>query len=290
MGFAEVALLALILVGGSTYTILTQEMEWEQLSTDVLGRSHLSGVDALTFGFFRGICALSVWAVIISIVVDRAGLTITVMNLDNSKRSVLLKSFDRLTPFTVWSWIVQGVYFTLTSYCSIHLGLNDIMKGSSNPLPPLPVKLQRLAWVLFEISFPVAFLVSMVVSFVLIPGAKKNKIPVDNFFKIYALVMHNCNILYMAGEFIANRLPFIMSHITFMLLYAFSYVVFSWIWHHYRGFYYYFFLDYNRSGAFLWYLGLIMGVSLLFCAGYGCAHLQSNDNHTVPNVVSTVGF
>jgi hypothetical protein len=287
MGFLDVAVVASGFVVMAIYVIQTQEMEWGLVSMDALGRSHIPGLSPLIFGIIRGLCAISVWAVIVSIITDRQGLTLTVLNLDNTKRAILLKHFERLSPFTVWSWILQGIYFTLTCYCSIYLGIKDQLPSDQiHPLPMMPMILQRIAWVLFEISFPVSFLVSMIVSFVLIPGARKNKMPTDNFFKIYALVMHNCNILYMAGEFIANQLPFVLTHITFMHLYAIGYAIFSWIWHYYKGFYYYFFLDYNRSGAFFWYFGLLFGVSLLFLAGYGCAHLQNNNNHTVPNVVS----
>ena len=145
-----------------------------------------------------------------------------------------------------------------------------------------------MTWVLFEISFPISFLVSMVVSFVLIPTAKKSKMPVDGFFKLYPLEMDNCNIIYMTGEFIANQLPFVLTHMTLMLLYAYSYVIFSWIWHYSRGYYYYFILDYHRPGALFWYVGLLSGVSVLFCAGYACSYLQSTGNHIAANLVSTL--
>ena len=111
MGFAEVALLGAIILACSTYTIQTQDIQWAHLSIDVLGKSNLASLHPLIFGFLRALCACTVWFIIISIVIDKVGFTVTVLNLDNSKRSVLLKHFDRLSPFTVWSWILQGLYF-----------------------------------------------------------------------------------------------------------------------------------------------------------------------------------
>lgn len=98
--------------------------------------------------------------------------------------------------------------------------------------------------------------------------------------------MHNANVGYMAFEFVANQLPFVIWHIVFMLFYATAYVIFSWIWHHLRGIYYYYFLDYERPGAIFWYLGLLIGISILFLAGYFCSLMQYNYNHTIPNLVS----
>ena len=162
------------------------------------------------------------------------------------------------------------------------------LEHTDSKLPELPAWIQRLTWVLFEISFPVAFLVSMVVTFVLIPGCKKDNLPTKLFFQFLPLVMHNANIAYMAFEFIANQLPFVIWHIVFMLFYATAYVIFSWIWHQLRGIYYYFFLDYERPGAILWYLGLLVGISILFLAGYVCSMIQYNYNHTIPNLVSEI--
>lgn len=284
MGFLEVGSFAALLTLGGIYITQVKDMQWEILSTEFIGHSHIEAIHPLALGAIRAVFAISVWAVIIGMVTDKVGLTVTVLQRNNTPKAVKLIYLERLTAFTVWSWILQGFYFTLASYCSIEAGLKDVY--GSTALPPMPIFLQRLTWVLFEISFPVAFLVSLVVTFVLIPGAKKNKMPLDLFFSVFSLMMHNCNIWYMAFEFIANQLPFVGWHVCFLLFYALSYAVFSWFWHYYKGIYYYFFLDYERPGAIFWYIGLVVGVSLLFAAGYGCAHLQYNHSHTIPNLVS----
>jgi hypothetical protein len=152
-------------------------------------------------------------------------------------------------------------------------------------LPELPLFLQRISWVLFEISFPVAFLISLVVKYLLIPGCKKDKLPTVLFFQPIALLMHNANIVFMCFEFWINQLPFVFTHIVFMLFYGLAYVSFSWFWFWSRGYYYYFFLDYDRQGAIWWYIALIIFLCLLFLAGYECSHLQDHYSHLVPNLV-----
>jgi len=127
-----------------------------------------------------------------------------------------------------------------------------------------------IIWILFEISFPIAFLVSLVVTYVLIPSGKKSGVPVHVFFHLVPLLMHNANVLFMMIEFNYNSIPFNFHHFTFMLLYALAYVFFSWIWFQYKGIFYYFFLDYASPYAILWYIGLLIGVLVLFFGGYVC--------------------
>lgn len=150
---------------------------------------------------------------------------------------------------------------------------------------PILSLLSKIAWISYEISFPISFLVSMVVTYVLIPTAKKSELPVHAFFKPLPLIMHNANVLFMSIEFMTNQLPFNFWHFPFLVFYGMIYIVFSWIWHHYRGIYYYFFLDYERKDALLWYVGLLVFITMLFMGGYSCYHWQESARHSLlPNL------
>ncbi len=142
--------------------------------------------------------------------------------------------------------------------------------SSSSPLTGLVDNpfIIGLTWILFEVSFPVAFIVSSVVTFVLIPTAKKNNLPVHHFFLVPALLMHNANVAFMVFEIIANRLHFVLLHFPFTLLYGMAYSLFSWYLYQHRGVFYYSFLDYGRKGALYWYIGLIGGMGVFFLLGY----------------------
>lgn len=107
MGFIEVFSVLLATVLGCFYVIYHEDMQWDILSVDLIGHSHLSFLSPMTLACIRLFCAMTVWFSIAFLVFDRNGLTITVMTRDGSKRSLLLKHFERLTMFTVWSWILQ---------------------------------------------------------------------------------------------------------------------------------------------------------------------------------------
>jgi hypothetical protein len=144
-----------------------------------------------------------------------------------------------------------------------------------------------VTWVLFEVSFPVGFVVSSIVTFVLIPHAKRTDMPTDNFFVIIPILMHNVNIVFMALEIIVNRIPFSLWHFPFILLYGICYGVFSWVFYHYYGFYHYFFLNYDRKGAIYWYIALMVIIGGFFILGYAFSTVVNNIDSIVPSIVST---
>lgn len=131
-------------------------------------------------------------------------------------------------------------------------------------------------------------MVSSVVTFVLIPHAKNAKMPTDNFYVIVPLLMHNANILFMAAELILNRIPFTIWHFPFVALYCIGYAMFSWVWNHFKGYYFYYFMDYTRRGAILWYLLLTLIASTFFMVGYFCSKLMNYSDTATPSVVSPV--
>lgn len=125
------------------------------------------------------------------------------------------------------------------------------------------------------------------VTFVLIPFAKKAHLPTDNFYILVPLLMHNANILFMAIELVVNRVPFAAWHFPFILLYGTSYAVFSWVWNHYNGYYFYFFLDYTRPGAIFWYIALMVIVAIFFLLGYSSSMLMNSTESLLPSLVSS---
>mmetsp|Transcript_17943 Transcript_17943/g.30192 ORF Transcript_17943/g.30192 Transcript_17943/m.30192 type:complete len:168 (+) Transcript_17943:490-993(+) len=123
--------------------------------------------------------------------------------------------------FTVWSWTLKGVYFALSAYISFAVHTKNIESASADQLHPLltlpelyqPSPLLSLTvWVLFEVCFPIAFIVTTIVTFVLIPHALRNKMPTANFFNFLPVIMHNANVVSMAIEIVINRIPFAVWH------------------------------------------------------------------------------
>jgi hypothetical protein len=157
--------------------------------------------------------------------------------------------------FTVWCWSLQGIYFA----AAVYLGLAHILHWSVHPvvLTATPI--------LYEISFATAYLVTFLVTYVLIPGTIRRGVNPTTFFKFFPLLMHNANALFMMTELLLNDIPFRFSHFPYIVFFGQAYVIFSW--HVYRriGVFYYFFLDYELKFAVIWQLGLLFVVkSLLY--------------------------
>lgn len=179
---------------------------------------------------------------------------------------------------------MQGLYFSLTAYCSYVYYMQQ--RGDSNSQLPSPSSTMLcVCWVLFEVCFSIAYIVSTIVSFVLIPTAKRNNMPTANFFRPMPLLMHNCNVLFMVIELLINKFSFSGWHFPFMLFFGMAYSMFSWVWHFHHGFYYYFFLDYKRPRAVFWYVGLMAAVSVFFFMGLWTSYLFKHVQSKWPTLV-----
>jgi hypothetical protein len=201
---------------------------------------------------FRIICYLIIFSTSLYIVVDKNGLEIKVSLSSGGMKTLQLNHFQRLTTFTVWCWMLQGLYFLLASLLSIAYLYDENAY--------IPQILIFSTYILFEVTFALSYLVTTVVTFVLIPGAISKNIP-HSFFNVIPVILHNVNVLFMAVDAVVNRIDVHTNHIVFAELFGLAYVVFAWYLHKKIGAFYYFFLDYDRPYAVLWYLGLFLAVS-----------------------------
>ena len=172
----------------------------------------------------------------------------------------------RFTTFTVWSWLLQGIYFTLSAYISAsHLSLVPLNRE-------LAQSVLDSTWVLYEVCLSTSILITVVVTFVLFPVAIKagsEKLLLYND----ALLMHNANIIFMVSELILTAVPVNPFHFVFAILWGALYVVFSWFWLGSTGVVYYFFLDYRKPRTALYIIGLIAALSVFYFLGYGVSTL-----------------
>lgn len=160
----------------------------------------------------------------------------------------------------------MGVYFLMATAMSI---VRVFMVGGKEHLHDnmsVPELALIVMWVLYELSFAMSLLVTVVVTFVLIPLMDKcmclvhykaihamlccaDHLGVFSVAKIIhsvhltvltdgsensamfqwsALVMHNLNLLFMLIELALNGMRFVHWHVGFVILYGSSYVFFSW--------------------------------------------------------------
>lgn len=153
--------------------------------------------------------------------------------------------------YTLWSWIVMGLYFAVA-------GTVGAVMACSRAADKRAGILGCILWVTFQLLFSVALLVFIIVWLVLFPLAFVTTGGSAGLLDWKALSMHNLNVVFICAEMRVNRLNFMPTHCIFMLLYGCAYVVFSWFWYWYAGMYVYFFLDWRQPMTCIWYTILIM--------------------------------
>lgn len=250
----------------------THDIDWDVAHNQIIS-SKFSAISPEVLATVRLSFAAVIWYSIVFIIVDKEGINASVSTVKGyeTKR---LKHWARCCAFTVWSFILQGVYFSLTAY-------SYFSKQEPTPL------MRTVTWIIFEVSFPISFLVSTVVKFVLIPQARKNNVDLSTFFKIWPVLMHNGNIMFMTFEILVNRLPFNFLHFQFALVWGMVYTFYAWIYHYNFGYYYYFFLNHERKDAILWYGGLMLVLLSYFCVAFGLSYALEHIavDHTWFNIV-----
>lgn len=275
-GFASVLLILILSLTGCWYLITHNEMSWDKVDQKELGTSHLLQ-NPFYFFLFRLSCGLIIWSTCLFLYFDRVGLKINVLTR-GVVHALHLKHASRFSVFTVWCWSLQGIYFFLACLCTASVPAHLGNGGSDGLLFVLPKPLLNLTHVLFEVSFAVAYLVTFVVTFVLIPGTRSRNMPTDNFFSFLPLLFHNANVFFMLCEVLLNNTTIVASHFPFVVIYGSCYVVFSWIWFHYNGVFYYFFMDYDAPFAWLWFICLLLAVSCFYFLGWGISMASRTGN------------
>ena len=170
MSSLNACLLVLLTVAGtSLYILFTTDLHWEMYSLkSIIECKEIFNMNANTLYFFR-LCNFSLMMyTVYSQLSDKEGIHLKIVQ-HGKLRTERIIGAQRFTMFTVWSWNLQLVYFGLSSYLTFIDGKNE--------------RLIRLCVVLYELSFSLAFLVTVVTTFVLLPTQIQRRIPLDNFFR-----------------------------------------------------------------------------------------------------------
>jgi len=169
----------------------------------------------------------------------------------------------RWTTFTLWCNTLGLVYFWLASLVG---GLNMV---SSTP-SAFHLALNSVVHVLWEIVYPMAFLVNLVVTFVLIPGIKHagmlDKLKIILTWRPQAL--HNGFVLAVAVEAALAAPCMNLHHFCVVVLFGLTYVVFAYGLYLRTGIFHYFFLDHRFDGAPIALISLLVLLGTLYLVGY----------------------
>ena len=138
-----------------------------------------------------------------------------------------VSGLHRLYTFTVQSWVVVTIYFLLASCGSalVATGLKEEVAAAIGE--ELMQRLCFATWLLFETGFTCSLLVTVVVTFVLIPHGIKAGMDVRLLTQPLGLIVHNCNVLFVFTDLLLGRCPMIINHLPAAVLFACWYGVFS---------------------------------------------------------------
>ncbi len=175
-------------------------------------------------------------------------------------KTVRLLGVQRAATFTVQTFSLMTVYFVGASL----LSLNDFF----SLVPDASLQwLGLLLNVAFRIIYPVGFLVTIIVTFVLYPAAVHHKLEAQivRFFHWPVLVMHCANSLMVQVELLLGTPLVDDSHMTAWfcvpVLWGLWYALFAWIYFVRNGVFFYFFLDWRNGWisplAYVMLLGLL---------------------------------
>ncbi len=180
--------------------------------------------------------------------------------------SLPLGGCEVLATFTIWTWVLMGLYWLQTSALTgAHL-----LTGWAPPDAYAAV-----LWVCFEILYAMAWMVFLVCWLVLIPRMKLvgAKAGLRLMLSGVVLFQHNANLLLMQAELVSSRWTFCGYHSIFCVQFGFIYVVFNWWVHATTGHWIYFFLDYERPAVIPSLMALKLAILGFFRIGEHCASL-----------------
>jgi len=203
----------------------------------------------------RCVCVAVTFYTLLSVYCDHEGLEFGYRDV-----KVRLRRHSRWTTFTLWCFTLLFLYFTLAASCS---GAAFIGHGEV-----VPSGVVRATLILFEVGYPMSLLVTAVVTFILIPLARRHNHPLDRMFRWRPSLMHNGNVLMMQLAMLSAPPPVTLAHLPYALLFGCCYAIFAWCWFWRTRVFYYFFLDYHRPYAVYVYLGLLASLALLYGLSY----------------------
>jgi len=204
---------------------------------------------------YRAIVSLICFSTIISIVLDPKGMTYNLLDYETKEYGPKrITGTTRLSAFTMWSFTLLGVYFAASSLSSwsVHFGwgISDWMV--------------RIVPALFSSSIASAFLVTITVTYMLIPEANERGDNITHYFKWDSQLMHNGNVIFILFEMAVSDIELSLWHIPYPVIFGCVYVLFSAFNARRSGIYFYDFIDPRLNGSHIIHMVLLGVMSVHF--------------------------
>lgn len=172
--------------------------------------------------------------------------------------------------FTVWNYHWQILFWGVAAVASasylFRLRLHEREEESSN------ICFRKAAQALFEVSLPMAFMVSIVLWSVLMPAAVASGNG-KSVFNFYSYNQHALNTIFISVEFCTNRLFVELHHLLLVVAWGSIFSVFTWVQHQYTGMWPYFFMRLNMA-AFFWYPAVMAVHVGVYMAAVGASRIK----------------
>ena len=229
-------------------------LEATHTQSQVAGSEYIPNI---LLALFRTAAAVLAIFTVVSICTDEEGsVSLPVFYDSRQYAEVVRLGAHRLVPFTVWSFIVFGLYFTIAAASSWVLVLGG--KVPSWALASAPIT--------FATACGTALLVTVVVTFYLIPNNAAKGYDVSKYFGWHEVTMHNGNVIILGTELVLGGLDITFGMVAFPVLFGLVYVGFANVYAVFGGgIYLYDFLDPRLRGGPIIHLILLLIICGFYC-------------------------
>ena len=229
-------------------------LEATHTQSQVAGSEYIPNI---LLALFRTAAAVLAIFTVVSICIDEEGSVSLPIFYDSRQHAEVVRlGAHRLVPFTVWSFIVFGLYFTIAAASSWVLVLGG--KVPSWALASAPIT--------FATACGTALLVTVVVTFYLIPNNASKGYDVSKYFEWHEVTMHNGNVIILGTELVLGGLDITFGMVAFPVLFGMLYVGFANAYAVFGGgIYLYDFLDPRLRGGPIIHLILLLLISGFYC-------------------------
>ena len=225
-------------------------LEVTHTQSQVAGSKYLPNI---LLALFRTAAAvLAIFTVVSICTNEKGGLSLPLFYDSRQKREVVMRGVHRLVPFTVWSFVVFGLYFTIAAASSWMLVLGgEIPRWAITSAP-----------IVFATACGAALLVTVVVTFYLIPRNVAKGFDVSKYFEWYEVLMHNGNVIILGAELVLGGIDITLGMVAFPVLFGVAYIGFANAYAVFGGgIYMYDFLDPRLRGGPIIHLILLLVIS-----------------------------
>lgn len=177
----------------------------------------------------RLMSAILIWVTLGARLLSKVGTLVLEVSRFPSSRlpptSVVIGGPIVVTTFTVQCWMLQGLFFSGAALCSA-VSLAGVLpeEGDASALAHFFTRqLPRAVHIAFEVGFPVALIVTSIVTFALIPDLLRKGLTPLLFFSTNQQLMHVGNLYLMLTELLVTSLPIIPADFTYVLLFGLCY-------------------------------------------------------------------